>query len=348
MTFKRQLRMVDAIALFKHLSMTLKAGLNISEAVNSMDARKGSGMKRVIDHLQNSVETGHTFYEAMSTAPRSFPMLALQLIRTGEISGSLRENIEEASAYMTDMAETRREVRSAMLYPSLVLVAVTGLGLSISLFVLPQIIPLFESMNVELPMPTKVLLFVARSFEAHGLGIVLSTAALFAGVLIAFRARSLKAVTAPIVLHIPLIGHIVHLFNLTRICRTLGSLLGSGIPIVEALTITGDSLENPVYKRVIRDVTKTVTAGAPLSDGLKLHHQIPQLFQRLISVGERTGSIKDTLFYLNEYYSADLKHAVKNLSTALEPAMLIIVGSLVGFVVFAIITPIYDITGSIQ
>lgn len=345
---KRQLRMVDAIALFKHLSMTLKAGLNISEAVNSMDARRGSGMKKVIDHLKMSVETGHTFFEAMQTAPRNFPTLVLQLIHTGEISGSLRENIEEAAAYMTDVAETRREVRSAMLYPSLVLVAVTGLGLSISLFVLPQIIPLFESMNVELPLPTKILLFVARAFEAHGTAIVLGTIVAFATVIIAFRARTLKAITAPVVLHIPLIGHIVHLFNLTRICRTLGSLLGSGIPIVEALTITGDSLENPVYKDIIKDVTKTVTAGAPLSEGLQKHPRIPQLFQRLIAVGERTGSIKDTLFYLNEYYSADLKHAVKNLSTALEPAMLIIVGSLVGFVVFAIITPIYDITGSIQ
>jgi type II secretory pathway component PulF len=169
MAYKRSLRLLDALTLFKHLSMTLKAGLNISEAVSSIDARRGSALKKVIDHLKQSVDSGHTFSEAMETAPRKFPTIVLQLIRTGEIGGNLRQNIEEASDYMTEVAETRREVRSAMLYPTLVFVAVMGLGLSISFFVLPQIIPLFESMNVELPVTTKILLFVAKMFDEHGI-----------------------------------------------------------------------------------------------------------------------------------------------------------------------------------
>jgi type IV pilus assembly protein PilC len=347
MAYKRSLRLLDALTLFKHLSMTLKAGLNISEAVSSIDARRGSALKKVIDHLKQSVDSGHTFSEAMETAPRKFPTIVLQLIRTGEIGGNLRQNIEEASDYMTEVAETRREVRSAMLYPTLVFVAVMGLGLSISFFVLPQIIPLFESMNVELPVTTKILLFVAKMFDEHGILIIVSAIVIFILLLIIFKARALKPITCPIILYIPFIGKIVHLFNLTRICRTLGSLLGSGIPIVEALKITSESIDNPIYSGIMRDAAKEVADGNPFSDALMRHHRIPHLFQRLVAVGERTGSTKDTLFYLNDFYSSDLKHSVKNLSTALEPTMLIIVGSLVGFVVFAIITPIYDITGNI-
>lgn len=328
--------------------MTLKAGLNVSEALNTLDAKKGSALKKIIDHLRTSVESGHTFSEAIETAPRSFPAIVLQLIRTGELSGALRENIEEASAYITEIAETRREVRAAMLYPSLVFVAVVGLGLSISMFVLPQIIPLFESMNVELPFATRVLLRIAKAMELHGGLIIVGIILGFSAVIITFRVHAFRPVTARILLAIPLIGNIIHLFNLMHISRTLGSLLGSGIPIVESVQITARSVDNPVYQSILNDVSKQVGDGNPLSDGLLKHKRIPTLFQRLISVGERTGSIQETFMYLSEFYASELRHAVKNLSTALEPVMLIIVGCMVGFVVFAIITPIYDITGSIQ
>ncbi len=348
MKFKRRLRLIDSLTLMKHLSMTLKAGLNVSEALNTLDAKKGSMLKKVIDHLRTSVESGHTFSEAMETAPRGFPPTVLQLIRTGELSGALRENIEEASDYITEVAETRREVRGAMLYPALVFVAVTGLGLSISMFVLPQIVPLFESMNVELPLATRILMKIAKAFEAHGWLIVIGVILGFVGIIFIFRIPALKPITSRILLGIPMIGKIIHLFNLMHISRTLGSLLGSGIPIVESVQITARSIDNPVYQAILIDVSKQVADGNPLSEGLLKHKRIPTLFQRLISVGERTGSIQETFMYLSEFYSSELKHSVKNLSTALEPAMLMIVGSMVGFVVFAIITPIYDITGSIQ
>lgn len=347
MAFKRRLRLVDSITLFKHLSLTLKAGLNVSEALNTMDAKKGTGIKKVIDHLKLSVDTGHTFSEAMDTAPRSFPTIVLQLIRTGELSGTLRDNIDQAANYMSATAETRRQIRGAMMYPAIVFFAVTGLGLSISLFVLPQIIPLFESMGVDLPFATKVLLVIARNMEERG-GLIIGLFVLgIAGIVIIFKMKILKPITAPILLHIPLIGHILHLFNITHIAQTLGNLLQSGIPIIDALQVTTDSTSNVVYKRILRDITRQVTDGTPLSEAMMKHKRIPMLFKRLVSVGERTGSVRETLKYMEEYYDLELHHSVKNLSTALEPAMLIIVGVMVGFVVFAIITPIYDITGNI-
>ncbi len=347
MAFKRRLRLIDSLTLFKHLSMTLKAGLNVSDSLATMDAKKGSAMKKVIDHLKKSVETGHTFSEAVDSAPRTFPPIVLQLIRTGELSGTLRENIEQASRYMTQMTETRRQIRAAMLYPSIVFIAISGLGLSISLFVLPQIIPLFEAMSVELPMPTKILLWIAKQFENHGSFIILGFFAILTTIFIIFRIKILKPITSRILLHIPLIGNLIHLYNLTHICQTLGNLLKSGIPIIEALHATIDATGNPVYCGILKKVTREVEDGNTLSEGLSKHKRIPSLFQRLVSVGERTGSVRDTLAYLAEYYDSELKHSAKNLSTALEPMMLIIVGAMVGFVVFAIITPIYDITGEI-
>ncbi len=347
MAFKRRLRLVDSLTLFKHLSMTLKAGLNVSDSLATMDAKKGSTIKKVIDHMKKSVETGHTFSEAVESAPRSFPPIVLQLIRTGELSGTLRENIEQASKYMTQMTETRRQIRGAMLYPSIVFIAITGLGLSIALFVLPQIIPLFEAMSVELPLPTRILLGIAKQFEERGTMIILSVFGAFAAIIIIFRVKAFKPVTSRILLHLPLIGNLIHLYNLTHLCQTLGNLLRSGIPIIEALHATIDATGNPVYRSIVQKVAREVEDGNPLSEGLAKHKRIPSLFQRLVNVGERTGSVRDTLAYLAEYYDAELKHSAKNLSTALEPMMLIIVGTMVGFVVFAIITPIYDITGEI-
>lgn len=351
--FKRQLSIggvtLSQRALFaEHLSVMLKAGLSITEALNiAIDSANGK-LKKILTGILSSVESGHSLAESLSNYPKVFSGLFVNAVRAGESSGTLEDNLSHVAKQLQKDKELMSKVKGAMLYPVVVLTATFVLGMVLSFVVLPQITPLFTGLKIELPFTTRVLIAFATFVEAHGI-------ALFSGIVafIALAAWFVKQkfshpLTHWFFIHTPIIKEIVRSANLARFSRTLGTLLKSGLHIDEAVEITKNTLGNFYYRRALANVSNRIGKGSSLADNLNVYPKLfPVMTSRMVSVGEESGKLDDTLLYISHFYEIEVDNSTKTLSTAIEPLLLLFIGLAVGFLALSIITPIYNITGSV-
>lgn len=337
-------------ALFaKHLAVMLRAGMPVLEALEIARTSTQGKLRAIIANLGRSVASGHSLSMAFANYPKVFPNIFINVVRAGETSGTLTENLENLAEELEKEKMLYAKIKGALLYPVIVLVAALGLGMVVSFVVLPKIVPLFEGMSVELPASTRFLVAFSHLIETHG-------ALLFWGIIgsiTAFvwlvRQEFSRPVTHWLMLRIPIIKNLIFCSNLAHFSRTLGMLLKSGVNIDEALEITRATLTNLYYKRALAAVNLRVSRGIRLTDALSEYRDLfPLMFVRMIHVGEESGKFEESLFYLSELYEDEVDTATKSLSTALEPALLIFIGLVVGFLALSIITPIYNVTGNIQ
>jgi type IV pilus assembly protein PilC len=235
-----------------------------------------------------------------------------------------------------------------MLYPALVLGMTVGLGMIISLFVLPRLSGLFKAFEFELPWYTRMMIWLSQYMAHYGL----ITFALFIGALVGLVWLARQPFSAPVVhrlyVTIPIVKTISRTVNLARFSMVMGSLLKSGIPITMAVQITGSVLGNAAYSQVLKRAVPRVETGEPLSSILEESDLFPPFLTRMLLIGEQTGKLEDMLAYLSEFYEAELDTTLKNLSTIIEPVMLVGIGIIVAAVALSIIAPIYNFVGSIS
>jgi type IV pilus assembly protein PilC len=261
----------------------------------------------------------------------------------------LEESLTDLADQLTKSYELRRKIRSAMTYPILVLTAAAAIGMGLSLFVLPKVIKMFESITVDLPFSTRILLGFSRFMVSYGLlffgGVVLGIVAL----VWFLKLRPIKPFSHAALLRIPIFGRIAHDFNLATFARTMATLLKAGIAIGEAFETTANTLRNVRFKKALMRVKGSTETGSPASSALGEYPWLfPTIATHMISVGERTGKLEETFDYLAEFYEDEVDSMTKNLSTILEPVLLIVIGITVAFLAIAIIAPIYNFVGSIE
>lgn len=337
-------------ALFaKHLAVMLRAGMPVLEALEIARTSTQGKLRAVIAQLERSVASGHMLSTACARHPKIFPNIFVNVVRAGETSGTLTENLENLAAELEKEKLLYSKIKGALLYPVIVLIAALGLGMMVSFVVLPKIVPLFEGMSVELPASTRMLISFTHIIETSGGILFWSIVGTVVGVGWLVRQQFSQPTTHWILLHLPIIKNLVHYSNLTHFSRTLGMLLKSGVNIDEALEITRSTLTNIYYKRALEAVNLRVSRGIRLTDGLSEYKELfPLMFVRMVHVGEESGKFEESLFYLSELYEDEVDTATKSLSTALEPILLIFIGLVVGFLAISIIMPIYNVTGNIQ
>ncbi len=244
----------------------------------------------------------------------------------------------------------RQKVRGALAYPIVVLVAALAVGLGVSFFVLPKLLDLFTGINVELPFTTRMLLSFATLMKDYG--ILLSIGVVFLVILIRFLISwpKSKPFFDNLILNLPLFGKIAQEIQLTLICRNLGVMLKSGLTIPTALEVESKAITNSIYQEYLRRLLDSVTKGQSLTSEFekKTYSKIPLIAAKMVSVGEQTGKLDETFMYLADYFDDSVEDSVKNITTLLEPILLLTIGVIVGFVALSIITPIYSLTGSIN
>lgn len=342
-----KIKLLEKVMFAKHLSVMIKSGLSIDKALKVLADSGSPLMSKRLNQVLENVRKGHSLSDSLAKYKKDFDGLFINMVAVGEKGGNLAKNLELLSIQQKKSYELRTKIRSASVYPTLVVVAVIGLMIVISAFVLPKIVNFFSSLRVDLPMTTKVFIVVAGFMGSNWQYVLIGLVALIVLYRIFLSIKATRFVVHKVFLKLPITGKIVRNMNLALFCRTLGSLLDSGITIDKSLLIVAETLTNDVYKKEVEIIYHKVLKGTALSDCLTKEKYFPSILSSMTKVGENSGRLGESLDYLSDFYESEVDASTKNLSTALEPTLLIFIGLIVGFVAMAIINPIYELTSSV-
>ena len=344
-------RFVDKMLFTRRLAVMLKAGIPILESLSVLENQStNSAMKRVLADIGKSIKNGQTLVKAMEHNKWVFDDLYLSIVGVGEESGKLEENLEYLAREMGKTYDFQRRVRGAMLYPMLIVAAAAGVGGWISLFVLPKLVTLFTSLEVELPLSTRILLFAAQFMKSYGWWVAGAGVGLGVGGWVWAKSPVGKPIWDRMVLKIPVWGQLAQNVQVAGFCRNMGIMLKAGLPVAVCLETAKRAAGNTIFRKYFETLGKAVDQGKSLEKELASggYKHFPLLASRMIGVGERTGKLDETLLYLGDFYEEEVDETTKNMGTILEPLLLLVIALGVGFMAMAIISPIYQFTGSIK
>lgn len=338
----------EKLMFTKYLSVLLQSGLAIDEVLGILLDQSKGAIKHIASSLRNSVKQGGTLSQGFAQYPHLFSPVYINLVGAGEASGTLLVNLEHLVDQMQRDHDLRQKIRGAIMYPTVILCAAIALSVGIVVFILPNITDVFASLNIELPITTRILLWIADLMRFHGTAVALS---LISFVVFCFVIRKIplaKPIIHETLLHLPLFGPLAKKTNLARLTRLLGTMLKGGMPIDEALPIAVSVLNNVRYKTFLTGLEHDVDQGQTLAEAFsKAPRLFPGLLVRMTRVGEESGTLGDTFLYLASFFEEEINDATKNLSTLLEPILLVGIGLMVGTVALSIIAPIYEVVGKI-
>jgi type IV pilus assembly protein PilC len=331
----------------KRLSFLIRAGVPLLDAIHMIrEQTKAKKQQKVFDSVINDISNGQSLAASLGKFKNVFGDFAINMIAVGEETGVLSENLAYLANELKKRQELKRKVIGALVYPIFISIATFGLTALLTAFIFPKIMPIFTSLNVELPVTTRFMIWVSDFLRHWGwLVILLLILFVFAFILTLKRSNKFHFVFDRNVLRIPFVGNMIRNYNLANISRTLGLLLNGGMTLTEAIPITSRSTGNLVYKDEFQKLSSVVDRGEKLSSHLAIDRKLfPDILAQIVSVGERSGNLAETLGYLSDLYEAEVEDSTKNLSSLIEPILMIFMGLIVGFVAISVITPIYGIT----
>jgi type IV pilus assembly protein PilC len=348
--FFSNIRFIDKLLFTKHLGMMTKSDTTIMEAFEILATLTESRpFRKIIQQIAADLKNGKSLADAMAKHPKIFDPFYTNIIAVGETSGTLDQSFTYLSKQLAKEYSFRKIVQGAMIYPIIVLIAVGGVGIGVSVFVLPHLLDLFSGFGVNLPWTTKLLIRFASLMQNDGFLVVNGIIAIVIVLRALPKFRLTKRYVDKFFFEIPYFGKIVENTQATIFCRNLGTLLKSGIPINSALVISLKISNNYVIQYYIIYLLGATEKGKSLSEEFNSHNfrHFPKIMTKMIAIGEKTGNLSDTLLYLSDFFEEEVNDAVRNISTLLEPIMLLIIGGLVAFIALAIISPLYQLTGSV-
>ena len=336
---------------FKRLAFLMNANLPLQEGLQVLEeqASKKRHVKIVCSLLQ-SVREGQSLSRALGTFPTVFSEFCLSIIQVGERSGTLPQTLEYLAAELKKKQALKAKIIGAFIYPAVITCATLGITAFLMLYLFPKIMPIFKSLHATLPLSTRVVMGASTFLQHYGLMVVIGALLVAAGVTLALkRSRSAHAVFDRAILRVPLVGGVLQFYHVSNTSRTLGLLLTSGVSLPEAVCITADATPNLAYKRALEAVGEAVVRGEQISSHLKNKRAyFPPMLCHMVAVGEQSGTLPETLLYMADLYDNEVDEFTKNLSTLIEPLLMVCMGVLVGFIAVSIITPIYAITQNLN
>lgn len=349
--FSSHIRLSDRAVFAKHLAMMLKSGISLAEALRVLEMEtKNSTFRTILQRVCSDVESGKKLSEALRNHPKDFDPFFASVVEVSEESGTLSENLEFLAKQLAKEDVLHKNIRGILLYPSLILGVAAVMGSFISIFILPKLIDLFDSLDVALPWSTQMLLWFAALMKSHGILIILACFGFFFAFRFMVHTHLIKSRWHALLLSLPIIGRFIAAVSLGRLFRGLGIMMRSGLPLVHALGIEEESLTNSVFQRYARELKEGVSTGTELSALLERSgfQHVPPLATKMVAVGERTGRLDESFFFLSQFFDEEVDTIAKRFSTLLEPALLFGIAGIVLFIALSIITPIYSLTGSLQ
>ena len=343
------IKRIEIIRTAKNLSAMLSAGLSISRALSVIERQSGNKrLKAVATGLSDSVKGGTSFADALSAYPKIFSELLIAMTRAGEESGSLAGSLSVVALQMERSEELVRKIRGAMIYPAIVVTAIVIVGILMLIYVVPTLTKTFTDLGVQVPLATRVIVALSDFMVAHVLLVLITIISVVVGGIVFVRSKKGGNTVIRCVLLLPVIGELVRETYTARASRTLSSLLSSGVPVLDALSITKEIVGANVFAKVVEEAEERVRKGKTLSSSFAEHPNLYPIFMSdMLSVGEETGNVADMLKQVAEFYESDVAEKTKDLSTIIEPVLMLLIGAVVGVFAVSMIAPIYSLSSAI-
>lgn len=335
----------DLVHITRQLSTMITAGLSLDESLLILIAQvKKPKQIIVLEKIEMDIRSGKSFTSALEKFPKIFAPIYISLVRAGEASGKLDVVLERLADNLEKSRDFRNKVRGALVYPTLVTSGMVVVTFIVMTVVVPRLTGLYSEFEISLPLPTRILIGLSNFFVSYWLVMVILA---IAGFLIFLQIRQSKYgqfVFATLMMNIPIFGPIFRQSTLVELTKTLAILIESGVPILTSLEIAKRATDNIIFKDAFDLASKKVEKGFPLSDPLLENKMMPTILGQMVAIGEHTGKLGDALTKLSRYFETEADSSVRTLTTLIEPLIMVILGVGVGFLVLAVLLPIYSLT----
>ncbi|MFA6552988.1 MAG: type II secretion system F family protein [Patescibacteria group bacterium] len=348
LSFGKQVKTKEVVMFSRQLSVMISSNVPIVRALKVLIRQtENNSFKSIISDIADEVDGGAKLSQSLGRYPKVFSNFFIQMVRSAETTGRL----DEILVYLADQSEKDYDMmakaRGAMIYPAFILSALGGVGVMMMVFVLPQITSIFESSSTQLPLPTRILMGLSGFLTGYWWIIFLAVIGLVIGFRYVSRTEEGRKRIDLLKLKMPIFSPIFSRLYIARFSRSLSTLLASGVTLTQSLDITSDIVGNSIYHQLIQDTIKQVEAGASITTIFIKSKDVPIMLSQMMSVGEQSGQLDKILLKVSEFYTRELENSLANLTTLIEPIIMVIMGVAVGFLVAAIIMPIYNMSNAI-
>jgi len=346
---KKKLKQDELMHFSRQLSAFVRAGIPLIEALEVIEEEtEDKVLREVLIGVRDSLITGETFSDALRPYESLFPKFYVDMVRAAELTGSLDEVLAELAGYIKRDLEARNKIKSALVYPMIVLVMAVGTVIILSVFVLPRFKAFFESFHATLPLPTRMLLGFTSFMSSYWLYVIVGLALLVAIPMAIVRTPAGRRRKDRLILRMPIVGQVVLFAIIERFCRLLATMMQAGVPLPEAMGVLGDSTKNVIFKQGIDEVHGAMMRGEGLAVPMADTKLFPGAVIQMVKVGENTGTLNEQLTVGSDFYGEELEFKIQRLTSLFEPAVIIFMGAAVGFVAIAMISAMYGIYKQVQ
>jgi type IV pilus assembly protein PilC len=323
----------------------VRAGISLRAALEGIaDQTENPKFKTMLRRIQADVEGGKPFSQALLKYPKHFGPLYVNMVRASELSGGFSKMLDRIAGYLTQQIETRQQVVGAMVYPGII----GGLAVSVTVFLLTFVLPrftvIFAGKEAALPTPTKVLLKISDFLINQWYVVLIALAVMVWGTILGLRTDRGRSVFDKLKLRIPLFKKMFRALYITRSLHAMGQLINAGVPMLDVIAITAEISGNVHFKKMWRGVYVAVKQGKKISAPLSTTTLLPRATVQMIGAGEESGRLGEVLDEVSEFYSRELKQVIKSVTAMIEPLMIVVMGSVVGFIAMSIILPIFKLS----
>jgi type IV pilus assembly protein PilC len=346
---RKKLKLADVMHVSRQLAAFTRAGVPLPDAIQVIEEDvTHKGLKNVLTAVRGELRTGETFSGALRPYSSLFPPFYVDMIRAAELAGTLDIVLEDMSNYIERDLEARQKIKSALTYPIIILISAIGTVLFLGIYIMPKFVAFFASFHAKLPLPTRMLIRMTDFLRSGWYVLAAGGIALFVLAALAVRTKPGRNFRDRALLKVPAIGRVIQYSIIERFCRLLSALTDAGVPLPEAMTVLARGSSNTAFESGLNEVRTAMLRGEGIARPIAATGLFPGAVVQMIRVGENTGTLDTQLQNAAKYYGRELEHKIKRLTTLFEPAVIVFMGVVVGFVAIAMISAMYGIYNQIH
>jgi type IV pilus assembly protein PilC len=345
-----RVKLSDLAIFARQFSTMLDAGVSLIRCLDVLQAQTNNArLRKILMDLSARVESGESLSRSMARHPKAFSQLIIGLIRAGEVGGVLEESLQRIAGFLEKDVELRRKIRSALTYPVIVLLAAIGIVVFLVSWLVPQFAQLFKELGIkEMPAPTQFLIDLSALFTQRWYVVIIAVVAILIAYKLFVSTRVGRRVADRVKLRVPVFGPLHHKIVMARFSRTMGTLLASGVPILQAMETVAGVVGNSVVSDAVIESRARIREGEKIADPLQRSKMFPPMVVHMVSVGEESGSLDHMLNKIADFYENEVEMTIASLTAAIEPVMIVLLGFIVGFIVISMFLPMIEVISNLS